>query len=136
MVQLLTLVSLFISAVAAQASELDNNFPEFKVENLNQDARILNTLAEVRAMNAEFEGNIRTEKVDGKYIQIFHNTTTHVATLAGEALEFLETRLVERELSVKRTDGGGSGSLCSHRTCVIITSCSEYCTFCYPVICV
>lgn len=114
------------------------------MEDLNSDARILNTLAEVRAMNAEFDGNIRTEKVDGKFIQIFHNTTTHVATLAGEALEFLETRLVERELGfrtgstgpVKRTDGGGQGSDCIHRSCVIITSCSEYCTFCYPIVCV
>ena len=110
-------------------------FIHAKAVELKDDAPIVSTLDEARSMNAQYDGDVRVENVNGTFAMIKHSTTEHIGTLEGDALAYLTDGIRKRDDGIRGRTVGPPTDPCVHRTCVLFTQCGTACTFCYPVVC-
>ncbi|KAI0134620.1 hypothetical protein BJ170DRAFT_207814 [Xylariales sp. AK1849] len=114
------------------------NIATFDNAMIRDDAEILHTLGEVQAMNEKYEGDVRSEVVEGKHILIKHNTTAHIGTLAGEALDYAQ-KAIGVGPYVSANEGiliKGGELICHWITCLKVADCGLACRFCYMFHCI
>ncbi|RKU48505.1 hypothetical protein DL546_006003 [Coniochaeta pulveracea] len=106
----------------------------------NDKLQILSSLDDVRAITKAYGGNVRSEVVGDKHIMIDHARTAHIATLAGDALDYAQQKLqlgaYAPNVTASEVEKRAAQESSSHNLCVIATTCGANCMFCYPVICV
>jgi hypothetical protein len=99
---------------------------------------MLSTLSEVGAFNARWDYDVRLEELNGEYILIKHNTTTHIGTIIGEAREYV----VEKLAPYGGSDAAANETMpaeiywCGKHFCLTFLNCGNGCYFCYPIVCI
>ncbi|KAK7753775.1 hypothetical protein SLS62_004140 [Diatrype stigma] len=124
--------------------------PLFNHTRLRLDVPVVTTTAELSALQSEYGDHTRVEEVDGKAIVVFHNDTSHIATVEGQALADLQ-----RSCDHADEDGDGDDddeedgkkgrrksrlskrTRCSKQWCLTRTNCSmNRCSACVVLWCV
>jgi hypothetical protein len=109
----------------------------FEAANLRDNVTVLSTIADVRAFNAKHDDDVRVEQVAGRFAVIRHNTTTHVASLAGEALAYAQDRLGAGPRGNATSVGARASGRCVPSICLAVWGCKRsHCLMCFASYCI
>ena len=100
---------------------------------------MLRTLNGLRAARTWYTDNLRLEEVDGDLVLIQDSTTTHIATIEGEALGALRQSLKRNRLGLEAI-GTASGEKrlgpCDKAYHMLVRQrCPDECDVCYLTVC-
>ncbi|KAI1244402.1 hypothetical protein MGN70_014274 [Eutypa lata] len=107
----------------------------FSPDLLRPGAPVVRTVDKMQALTRRYKGDVRLEEVEGAAVFIQLSTTTHIGTIEGSALEFVQ-RSLERHSAEQRGGEGGTAPSPRSRSpldprdgtnCVVVRNCPKEC---------